>query len=328
LTPKPQPHLPNLEVFRGLAALAVCLYHFNREGFLGEPVSAIVSYGYLGVDVFFVISGFVIFLSLSRHPASFPSLRRFLVGRVFRLYPAYLAASLGAILLWHLSTHIPGFQGDAPDYTLRQVWANLTMTCNWIQVPWFIVVAWTLAIEAQYYLLAAASFGLLTHSALWIRLGTLALWIATPLVAGNSPTVFAWSALFALGILSWMKREKSISPLPFWILFTIASLVHTEAKGLASGIVGTSAALAILYLPEIRVRPLLWLGTISYSLYLVHTFIGGLVINLATRLPDRPILQVGAVFLALAVSLIAALGLYLLVEKPSHNLARRLRSKP
>ena len=59
--------ITNLDLLRGLAALAVCIFHFDHDGALGVPsVSRVLSYGYLGVQMFFVISGFIIPYSMLR----------------------------------------------------------------------------------------------------------------------------------------------------------------------------------------------------------------------------------------------------------------------
>jgi peptidoglycan/LPS O-acetylase OafA/YrhL len=73
------------------------------------------------------------------------------------------------------------------------------------------------------------------------------------------------------------------------------------------------------------VKVLVFLGFISYSLYLLHVPIGGRVINLAGRLPHTLPVELGAVTAAMAVSLIAAWLLYRLVERPSQRLSARLR---
>ncbi len=82
--------LSNLDILRGLAALAVCFFHFDRESlFKGTFYPEIAKYGYLGVDVFFVISGFVIPLSLSASDFTLRGIWAFWAARFLRLYPAY-----------------------------------------------------------------------------------------------------------------------------------------------------------------------------------------------------------------------------------------------
>lgn len=88
-----------LDALRGIAAMAVVLFHytsrfgevFEVEGFGGAPFQ----YGHLGVHLFFVISGYVIFLTISKCRTG----RDFLVSRFSRLYPVYWGAMLVTILV-------------------------------------------------------------------------------------------------------------------------------------------------------------------------------------------------------------------------------------
>ncbi len=266
-----QRRLGNLDILRALAALSVCLFHFRRDG-----ISAtLFCRGFLGVDVFFVISGFVIPLMLSKMKYGFADCGSFLQARLLRLYPAYAMAGLSAIGLWYLSSRVPGFRGDFPSLSPSALIANALLICDFTGDGWIIPVFWTLAIEAQYYVLIAATFPLLTSGSKWIRHGVLILWISLPLIAGVGPTVFTWTALFSLGILCFLWRDMQLNRCGFWLLFGAALASHALAKGSISATVGAATGLAILYLPELRLRFLIWIGSISYSLYLIHLFVGG-----------------------------------------------------
>ena len=126
-----QDRLSNLDILRGLAALAVCLFHFDRDSlFKGTFYPEIAQFGYLGVNVFFVISGFIIPLSLAKAGFTLKGIWAFWMARFLRLYPAYFATALLAVGLWYISMLIPGFRGVAkPDLSFEMIFANLTMTC-------------------------------------------------------------------------------------------------------------------------------------------------------------------------------------------------------
>jgi peptidoglycan/LPS O-acetylase OafA/YrhL len=157
--------LSNLDVFRAVAALAVCFHHFNREALTGSTVfSRVAEYGNFGVDIFFVISGYVIPLALLRRNFRIGESAIFLKARFLRLYPAYLVAALLTVGLWYGSTLLPGFRGEGgPHITVANALANLTLTCDFFRQDWFGVVFWTLAIEAQYYVVIALCLGFLFH---------------------------------------------------------------------------------------------------------------------------------------------------------------------
>ena len=146
-----------------------------------------------------------------------------------------------------------------------------------------------------------------------------------PLLAGVGPTVFTGSSLFAVGILCYLKANRMIGSLSFWIFFSAGCLAHALTKGSISAAVGASTGLAILYLPEVRSRILIWIGGISYSFYLLHVLVGGRVMNLAVRLPDTPTVQSLAVLLGVLVAVVASAIFFRLVERPSHELSRSIR---
>lgn len=135
-----------LDAIRGLAATAVLAGHAL------EPISTRYTVwehstfrpGEFGVVLFFITSGFIIPASLERHGA----VGRFWTGRVFRLYPLYLACILGAFIL-----HQTGHFGLAPDWDGAKSWLlNATMVQNFIAGPQALGNAWTLAYEMVFYL--------------------------------------------------------------------------------------------------------------------------------------------------------------------------------
>ncbi len=285
----------------------------------------VFSYGYLGVDVFFVISGFVIPLMLFRMKFRLADSGSFLLSRFLRLYPAYAASGILVFALWYLSSCLPGFRGQSPAISISSVVSNSLLVCDFFGEAWIIPVFWTLAIEAQYYLLIVVSFTFLKNESKRIQYSVLAAWIAAPLLVGVGPTVFTWTALFAIGILCYLKANKMIDTLSFWIFFSAAFLTHALTKGSISAATGASTGLAILYFPEVRSRVLVWIGSISYSIYLLHMPLWGRVMNLIKRLPDTPIIQVLALLLGALVVILASAIFFKVIERPSHEFSRSIR---
>jgi peptidoglycan/LPS O-acetylase OafA/YrhL len=141
--------LYEVDLLRIIAALSVVLYHYTFSGYLGghSPVeypalSPVTRYGYLGVDMFFVISGFVVLLSAwGRRPSDF------VISRIVRLYPAFwVAVTLTTVVSITLS------QGHFP-VTVRQYLANLTMFNSVPNITNVDVVYWTLWSELRFYAL-------------------------------------------------------------------------------------------------------------------------------------------------------------------------------
>ena len=318
--------IANLDILRAVAALLVCFYHFNRNSLYGGTFyPAITRYGHYGVDIFFVISGYVIPLALYKSQFNLGRLSAFLKARWIRLYPAYFAASILTLGLWYASTTVPGFQGTVPHVTVPQILANISLSCDFFKQDWFGIVFWTLAIEAQYYVLVALAFPFLTSGLTRTRIFTLALWIAAPIFAGQGPTVFTWTSLFGIGILAFMLQQRLISGILFWIFLSFACGVQWFIRSPVSTLLGAITVLCILYLPPIKSRGLIWIGGISYSLYLLHVPIGGRVMNVIERYPESFAVKLFAIPLALAASLLAAYMYWRFIEAPSHAAARKIK---
>ena len=323
-----QTRLENIDLLRAIAALTVCFAHFNALHMMGDGLlSDFCFHGYLGVDIFFVISGFVIPLSLLHTKYKIGDLKTFLVSRFLRLYPAYLTSIAIVLGLWYLATLVPGFRGNPPSFTLLQLASNMLFICGFNGEGWFIDVFWTLAIEAQYYVLIAISFPVLFSPNPVLRRGSLILWIVAPVFVSLGSTVFAWAPLFALGITAFLRKEKKVGLVEFVIALIAAAALQTYARNWHSGLVGVITALIILYLPNLRVGFLAYIGKISYSLYLIHLPISIKVSNLSGRLPDAAWVKPLSAVASLCLSLVAAGFLFYFIEKPSHQLARRARRR-
>jgi peptidoglycan/LPS O-acetylase OafA/YrhL len=120
----PKERIPVVEAMRGIAAIGVALYHFSGRFDTGLPL-VFHSYGWLGVDIFFVISGFVIPLSLYGKDYQLRDFPMFIMRRLVRLEPPYLASIGLGLILWHASSVAPGFRGTDPSYSLPQVLGHL-----------------------------------------------------------------------------------------------------------------------------------------------------------------------------------------------------------
>ena len=310
---------PNVDVLRAIAALAVAWFHFTN----GQPVflddrsllKLSGAYGYLGVPVFFVISGFVIPYSLDGMKYRFPQdVVAYAKRRFWRLYPGYIAAVVITVTLLFASQLIPATKAVPPTVDAKTIVGHLTYTAPWIGAEWYNGIYWTLAIEVQFYLAMV--------------------FFAPALLSRRKIVLFA--ALLAVGCMAFLSGDQNLLfwHLPSfgigfcWFLFVTKQLSMVDAISQAAGFViiawitrGPAHALAgafafaALALPIRRPIPFLtFLGTISYSIYLLHSPIGGRVINLATRFPPALHIQIGALALALIVSIASAYLLWRFVE--------------
>ena len=141
-----------LDAIRGLAAIAVVLYHytFRYPKLYAHDFETYYkfAYGNLGVELFFILSGFVIFMSILKVKSPF----EFLTKRFIRLYPTYWIAMIFTFLM----VTIFGLAGK--EVTINEFLINITMLQYGLQIPSVDGVYWSLFHELLFYFLRAASF--------------------------------------------------------------------------------------------------------------------------------------------------------------------------
>ena len=143
-SPEPNQRIGIINALRAFAAIFVAWGHFVAGQ--GKYLSLSGKYGYLGVDIFFVISGFVIPWSLYRSRYVLRDYPRFLLKRNVRLYPPYLASIVITVLATNLVL-VPLFHIPRLEVTGRSLLLHFTYLNDLAGVPWINVVYWTLAIE-------------------------------------------------------------------------------------------------------------------------------------------------------------------------------------
>ena len=320
-------NVESIDILRGLASISVAFYHVScgNINFMSDNLfKSIVSWGWLGVEVFFVISGFIIPYSLWKSNFILSEhWYKFISKRVIRIDPPYFISIILTIGLWYLSSLSPGFKGISPDINFGQIAAHIGYVVDFIGSSWIQPVYWTLAIEFQYYLLIMLVVGFLISNN-WTRRFVLLLLIFSPFLVSGKYIVFHWFALFSLGISAFLFSAQKIN-FPEFLLFTLLGLIICAFEmGIPETIAGLISVIFILKIKKKFIEPFHFLGKISYSLYLIHIPIGGRIINICVRFADDFYLQLLGIFCALSCSLIFGWLFYEYVEKPSKQLSSRL----
>ena len=328
-----------LDILRLAAALSVVAYHWLFWGpengavhaFTSTPVTWLAAYGFLGVQLFFLISGFVIFLSASGREAS-----AFAAGRATRLYPAYWAgvALTSATLL--LTAQTPAAE------LLPKFLANLTMAPALFRQPQLDGVYWTLTLELQFYalvflfLLFRRRHWLETFFPLW-AIGMLGTTLFVPRVAalplcGDLFTLFAGGAIIAMVSRSGWTALRAAGLVASAIGGVVATIRRAEEAGegaatnpLALGVVVVLlfALVFVLTRPQVAALPVPGsrvLGALTYPLYLSHAVFGYALLN-AWVDPEAIWPGIAA---ALLVVLIVAAAIHFVVERGGATLWRAL----
>lgn len=284
-----------IDGLRALAVVSVLLFHADIPGFTG---------GFVGVDIFFVISGFLITSIIAREmEVERFSYARFLERRIRRIFPALLAVMLVTLLLaW--ATMLPDpFENYGQSLFATAISANnilLAMTAGyWDEASHFkpLLHTWSLGVEEQFYLLfpilLLAMYRYTSFSARIVLLVTAAL-TSFSLMAISPPmkgqvTFYllhfrAWELIMgvlgALVVMRWQPRPSNSRALSGAILMLLVILGGGFTRDFApwSLLLATSGAMLFLVFAEsgswvgriFSFRPVVFLGLISYSLYLWH----------------------------------------------------------
>jgi len=319
-----------IDALRGLAALSVAWYHLTLSPTLEIPewLRRSGAYGWLGVEVFFVISGFVIPYALWRGHYQFPrDLGRFFAKRLIRLDPPYLASLALAVALMLVAARTPAFTGPQLHLTAGQLLAHLGYLNALIGYEWLNLVYWTLGIEFQFYVLAAIVFPLLME-ARTATIVILSFAVAAVLDVTAQRFISHYGPLFGLGMVAFCLHAGVYRPIVGTILTAVVGLIALASIGPTMTIAGVLTALCLRFFPMVNVRPLAAFGAISYSLYLLHVPIGARFVNLGARFAHGAIPSTIVLALGMLLSLIAAVIFYRCVERPAQRWASSISYRP
>ncbi|GJI88446.1 acyltransferase family protein [Duganella hordei] len=303
-----------IQLLRGVAALLVVLTH-ARYALLDTPswplADALLGPGGMGVDLFFIISGVIMFHSTAGSDGGPGDAARFLIKRWARVWPAYAVATLASVFV--LGGGIEYFHAAANRLAF---WHTLGMLpADPRKAPYFALtlpVAWTLLFEMYFYLSFAAS--MLFKRWRWAVLGAWVLLTVILLPLGRrgvdmnvsrdpgyaiaylsivtSPFVLEFLAGVLIGWLyrqHWLRvrsRQVARHMLGLAAAFALCAVYSLAVSGNGPTNYGWPMALLVLAMAvasktvQIRVpAPCLWLGSVSYSLYLFHLIAQGLVLR-------------------------------------------------
>jgi peptidoglycan/LPS O-acetylase OafA/YrhL len=285
--------VPELDLLRFMAAAAVVVFHFYVVLPGATPfqhaVAAVSRFGFVGVPLFFMISGFVIlWTAYNRSPG------QFVLARFCRLFPSYWVCVL-------ITSAVLGLAGGAPPW--RQVVTNLTMLHHLFGYDSIDEVYWTLFVELKFYALV---FILLLFRQLprieqwlsiWLALCTVSLALGLEYhtaIRGLDTVVFEGdAAFFAFGCYTYLLRTRGPDPhrwAGFWLSagLGVCAVLKTQDHYTLSDDWQTLTAVVVIIialcvtmatvatrrwnLPDRRLW--YWLGSLTYPLYLLHAMAG------------------------------------------------------
>lgn len=341
---------------RGLAALLVAVYHLNgpeAPDLLRVPGVAgqVVAHGYLAVDLFFVLSGYVIALSYGEMLRSWDSRSylKFLIRRIARVYPLYAVVTLGTA--WLIAT---GLSHEPIEHLPAALGFNLLMIQSWGFAPSLDGPAWSISTEWAAYLLfpmlagwtlfgrprAAAITGVIGAGAVVV----MAL-LPSPETARNGPldiygpgiSVARCVAEFSLGLIAFRLSSQPLTRRiagASWFSLTLVALmawlltIHGSDLLLVALFPALVLALALGAGPVpsfFACAPVFLAGELSYAIYLLHQrFMRPRDILFAKLLPiTGPAAAITSAVILYTGLLVASWLAYRLLERPARSFVRR-----
>ncbi len=286
----------SIQGLRGVAALTVMLVHVQfmaaKAGFthLNEDTWIYHAAGY-GVMLFFCISGYLIVSTLTRSG----NVRNFAFNRVIRIYPLFLILhllmfGLGPVMKYEWMGEL---RGDPVGWGAHFL-SNLFFLPGIFHLPIAQKNAWSLSYEAAFYIIAACLFvGQRSRSS--VRGKSFVLLSVAGIIAVTAIEIKV--VFFAVGSLVWwLERHKRLA-VPMASLLGVTGCLAGFAL-YCSGNFLLSAACAIPFFAglalekgwtavALRARPLVWLGKVSYSLYLIHPFVLDPIRRICLKLADK-----------------------------------------
>jgi peptidoglycan/LPS O-acetylase OafA/YrhL len=353
----PAKRFHELDLLRFVAAVSVVLFHYSVRGYALQelprsPYAAlapVTKYGFLGVNLFFIISGFVILMTAAR-----ASVRGFAVSRFVRLYPAFWiccsATFAGSWLVARSGQGVP----------VRTYLLNMTMVSGVAAVPAVDGVYWSLLVELKFYALVLLAMALRQMGRLkvllasWLGLSLLSLLRPLPIV--STWLVPEWAPYFIAGATMYLASQEGLSAYKAAVIATCYALaVVGLAKGLPEleanlhmhiSLAAASAVLAAFFGATLlvstgataRFGSVRWMlfGSLTYPIYLLHQRLGYWLLTLGHGRANAHLVFWGVVAFVLCLAYLVTcserlvappLRRLLIGERASRGLAAQARGE-
>ena len=330
----------NIQLLRGFSALLVIFFHLDRLlSLLGSP-----PFGSGGVDIFFVISGFIMVYTTTNRDVS-P--RSFIAERVARIVPPYWAITLAVFAVAVMTPSLL--------QATRANWTELFKSLSFIPftksnglVEPLLFVGWSLNYEMFFYIIFAVGLGFRARRmGAFSVIACLALLVSAGLALRPHGVVarFYTSPVmldFVLGMMIGLSYQRLPARAGVPLKAATASLVFLSAGaiillplaaphiskfvlcGLPAGLVVSGALQLERWGWAVRSRLPLRLGAASYSIYLVHPFVTQLAQKLTARLDPTRLAALFILIATLVAASVVGILVHQLVERPLSRAARRL----
>lgn len=300
-----------IDLLRFIAAISVVFFHYTFRGYAADSMSIVPflevaffsKYGFVGVELFFMISGFVILMTASKG-----NLRSFLISRIVRLYPAFWVACTITFLV------IIIFGKPYYSASFGQYLSNLTMFSGFFKIPSIDGVYWSLFVEIQFYffigllLLVNQIKNIEKWLIGWLFFSVLFTFFHNKYI--NFIIIIDYSTYFISGAIFYLIRKNGLSLMRIVVLGVslILSIVHMKETLIRfEQQYQTDFNFMVLLLIIVMFYVIFFLvalkrtgfigkkkwiiaGAVTYPLYLLHQNIGFIIFNTLYPYIDRYLL--------------------------------------
>jgi peptidoglycan/LPS O-acetylase OafA/YrhL len=346
-----------LDSVRGIAAMMVVFYHFNGwkwEHHIGFHLSSIIFNGSDAVSFFFVLSGFVLSYKYFKNAQTEIDIKEYVLKRFFRIYPAYIATVF--LNYFYVNRHTLGLNTikDIFYSNDQQLWQELFLVKSNHN---FYIPGWTLSVEMAVSLLLPFIIIIARKNIHYIY----SFILVSIFISAAHISMFTMH--FCLGLLlafyfdkiqAFQFQQHKLYPyrwlglLIVLVLFSIRHIdrIHSIGHQLKNillywgidffHISGIASALIILFILNnksiqtfLTIKPLLFIGKISYSIYLMHWLVIGYIMEHWDKwnsyYPNKYIVFAVMLTVAVSTTLLLATALYYFVEVPFIQLAKKIK---
>ena len=320
-----------LDALRGLAAISVVFFHYTRP----QNVSHIFSFGVTAVDLFFMISGFVIFMSINKISSG----KKFVINRISRLYPTYWFC---VIFAFAVMTFLKISKFPINHIKIYSSWdfvANLTMFQLYFNVPNLDGPYWTLIVEMLFYILILILFqlNLLKHITLIGCLINVLIIVNYYLVSNNYinnytayfpllnhfPLFLAGIVFYKMAVTEIKKQGYLILLFCFITQILIYQFLESDPFFISQSeycfILFIYFSLFVLFITNnlkfLVNKVTIFLGEISYALYLIHSYAFRGIIGFLQSHYHIPF-WIATLFIVLPIVIVFAYLITKFVERP------------
>jgi len=327
---KQETRINNIDILRGLAIIFVVLFHYTSHyspNYLlrtDDWTLNVASYGWSGVDIFFVVSGFCIAMTIIKTQNYF----EFLIKRFARIYPAYFVCGITTLIFYSLFD-LPGREVDWITGLMNLFFANFIPGLNYQYIDG---IYWALIVELKFYIFFGAIYFFIKNFGKAITIWALiSIMLNIILLIDDKLLVFLTSItphsnFFLIGLILFYFKEKNFHLLfliPILVLFNVFLNERYSGNELYFLFLIFFTSIILITKYRFKFDLLSKIGLLSFSWYLLHNAIGIIIIREINNLGFETFSVIIAIFTTLIMSIFS----YNIIEKSWKNKILNLYKK-